>query len=218
MAPDAFHEFFLASAGAAGALVGLLFVAISVASEPVVGTDASVVQQTRASTALLAFVSPLVLALVALIPGSNIGYVAVIYGVTGLVFTAAAARRLLRAHRRESDRGHLWASVKTARQLAGLAAVMVLELWGGAHLIAAPHASASLDTVATAMIVSVAAGIDRAWAMVGGRQDSLRTHLGDLFAPADDHDPASLRASTRPARRDEDTTRPEPAPPPAVDS
>jgi hypothetical protein len=73
MVPDDFRDFFVAAAGASGALVGLLFVAISVKPDRVIGAAAQTIHQVRASTALTAPANPLVLALVALIPTANPG-------------------------------------------------------------------------------------------------------------------------------------------------
>jgi hypothetical protein len=57
------HEFFAASAGVAGALIGLLFVAISVAPKRIIGPDASEVHGVRAAAALTAFTNALAVAL-----------------------------------------------------------------------------------------------------------------------------------------------------------
>ena len=58
MVPDGFNDFFLAEAGAAAALIGLLFVAISVAKERI---TSSIVEQARAASALTCFMVPLAL-------------------------------------------------------------------------------------------------------------------------------------------------------------
>jgi hypothetical protein len=80
-----YRELFAAIAATAGALTGLLFVAISVAPRrgPVSGLP--VIQQVLAAAALLAFINALAVSLFGLVPGTNVGYPAVVLGVIGIL-------------------------------------------------------------------------------------------------------------------------------------
>jgi hypothetical protein len=49
MVPASFHDFFSGCASVAGALIGLLFVALSVSQEKLTGEDASTEHQARAA-------------------------------------------------------------------------------------------------------------------------------------------------------------------------
>lgn len=67
MVPEEFHDFFVAAAGVAGALIGLLFVAISVVPGTV-GEAGRAVARLRPAAALSAFLNALVVSLLALVP------------------------------------------------------------------------------------------------------------------------------------------------------
>ena len=82
MVPDNVHDFFAASASVGGALIGLLFVAITVAGEPG-GPRAPAqaqIHRIRASAALTGFTNSLTVSLFALIPGHKLGYTSIARG------------------------------------------------------------------------------------------------------------------------------------------
>jgi hypothetical protein len=89
-----YREFLVAIAGAAGSLTGLLFVALSVAPRHPLNPGPTVIQQVRATAALLSFSNALAVSLFGLVPGNNVGYPAVVLGVIGILFTAAGARSI----------------------------------------------------------------------------------------------------------------------------
>src|ERR1700722_14112433 len=90
------HEFFLSSAGVAGALIGLLFVAISVSRESIVGEGASEVHAMRAAATMTAFTNALTVALFGLVPQINVGGVAEVVAIVGLLFVIGALVRVFR--------------------------------------------------------------------------------------------------------------------------
>ena len=94
----AYREFLSAIATSAGALTGLLFVAISAAPRRRHrGSDASpaVIQQVRAAAALVAFFNALAVSIFGLVPGGSVRYPAVVLGIGGILFTAAGMRSVL---------------------------------------------------------------------------------------------------------------------------
>src|ERR1700691_2559170 len=71
--PRSYLEFMITSAGAAGAMIGLLFVAISLRSELVFGPNAPGKVKTLASSSFTSLVNAFSLAMLAIVPGTNIG-------------------------------------------------------------------------------------------------------------------------------------------------
>ena len=84
MVPEAFHDYFVASTGAGAALVGLLFVAVSIAPERTVMSGAPVERQAVATSAYTALLNAFFLSLVALLPQTNLGWAALVLSLIGL--------------------------------------------------------------------------------------------------------------------------------------
>jgi hypothetical protein len=87
-----YQHFFSAPAGASATLIGLLFVAVSVAPEQLVGERALGLHGMRSSMALAAFGSTLLLSLIALTPHARIGWPATIIGAIGVAYSVTTAR------------------------------------------------------------------------------------------------------------------------------
>ena len=178
MVPDSFHDFFIAEAGASGALVGLLFVAISVAPERLAASQ--ILDQARASSALSALVTPLILALVGLLPGAQLGIAAIIVSVAGLLFVAATLRRFFSVPKqnRESPRGLV--------SLAGFTVAILVILGYGIVSLVQPQYSGAITAIASATIASLLFGVDRAWALIGGRDRGRAMAIVDLVKGEDE--------------------------------
>ncbi len=181
MVPESIHDFFVASASVAGALIGLLFVAISVAAGRLAQEEerAQQVHRIRAAAALTAFTNALVVSLFSLIPGHKIGPAALVAAILGLVFVVAALLSLIRRHQMRR------AVLRDTLFLLFLAVTFVVQLSQAAEVLAQPGNSGSVNTIASMVIVCFLIGIARAWELIGG--PSI-TFTGEVTALVRRHD------------------------------
>ncbi len=196
MVPESIRDFFVASAGVAGTLIGLLFVAISVAAGRLGPEKSGSVKagaqlnRIRASAALTAFTNALAVSLFALIPGHKIGVATVAVAAVGLLFVAASLLSLIRLHQVR------WAVVRDALFLVGLAVVFVLQMIYGVAVLAGPGTAASdagdVNAIAILVVMCFLIGVSRAWELIGGPEIGLVREVtalvrsrGDADAPED---------------------------------
>jgi hypothetical protein len=170
----AYRDLFVAIAGAAGALTGLLFVALSVAPRPRIGQQPDVIRQVRAGAALVAFTNALSVSLFGLVPHNQIGYPAVVVGVGGLLFTLGGLRSIL-------------ADPAARRRIRGQLALIVLllgvfgfEIGAGINSILAPHTDAPIDVIGNLLAASLLIGVARSWELVGDRDTGFVSSIAAL--------------------------------------
>jgi hypothetical protein len=169
-----YRDLFVAIAGAAGALTGLLFVALSVAPRPRTGQQPDVIRQVRAGAALLAFTNALSVSLFGLVPHNEIGYPAVVIGVGGLLFTLGGARSIM------GDP----AARRRIRSQLGLIVLLLgvfgFEIGAGINSIVAPHTDAPIDVIGNVLAASLLIGIARSWELVGDRDTGIVSSIAAL--------------------------------------
>jgi hypothetical protein len=166
------HEFFLGSAGVAGALIGLLFVAISLRPERALSVDDSEIRGIRAAAALTAFTNALTVSLFGLVPATNdVGGAATIVAIVGLLFVSGALFDAIPAWRGGRVRA------RDLVFLLGLIVVFAIQLVVGFELHENEHDTGYLQTICDLVIVCFLIGITRAWELVGGPDVGLGHQL-----------------------------------------
>jgi hypothetical protein len=187
MTPENLHDMFLASAGVAGALIGLLFVAISIEHDRLTAQDADQVQRVRTRAALTAFTNALTVSLFALIPGHGLTYSSISVGAAGILFVLASVlsvRRMARSHRTRTGR---------MRNLTFLFAQLILfgfQVYWGTRLAIHQHDTDAADNIAILVIVSFLIGIYRSWELIGGPEIGFGRELRALVRERQDAPPA----------------------------
>lgn len=191
-----FRDLLVAVSSAAGALTGLLFVAMSVTPRGQVAQGPQIIRQVRSAAAILAFTNALAVALFGLVPGTNVGIPALALGLIGVMFTAASVR---------SIRG----SQATVRQQLQQVSLMLLllgifgtELVAGFIATVRPSSRTPLETIGYALAASILVGISRAWEFVGDIDTGLSASIATLLGrtrPWDRAEPGDDKATEPPA-------------------
>ncbi|HJT59215.1 MAG TPA: hypothetical protein VJ761_22100 [Ktedonobacteraceae bacterium] len=191
MVPPEFTNFFLASAGAGAALIGLLFVAISIAPENTVMAGAPLERQAMATSAFTALINAFFFSIVALVPRTNIGYGAVILGLLALSSSLLLAWNLFR------QRQHWQDTVRRTFLIIVSVTVYGYQLYNGVILFINP-ADANAIYALTMLVIGVyGVGLTRAWQLLGARYYGLTGWLSIMHemnekppVTADQHSPA----------------------------
>jgi hypothetical protein len=176
--PVSFHDFFSGCATIAGALIGLLFVALSVSSEYLRGENARTDHQVRAGAAFSALVNTMVIALFALLPTTDLGTVGIILSAVGLGTTAALIFALAREDKRIGP--------TDISMFLVLLVLYGLQLANALRLEHTPHNVALVVNQGELAVVFFLFGIARSWQLVGAREFGLMTAVASVIhRPAD---------------------------------
>lgn len=198
MIPPEFANFFIASTSAGAALVGLLFVAVSIAPEQTVTRRAPMERQAVAGSAFTALINAFFLSLVALIPNFNFGAVIVPLSCLCLATSLIQAWQLLR-----QPRG--WQSLLRRAFLVLLSlALYGLELSNALQLLNAPSQVGIVYALVACLLGVFALGLIRAWELLGVHRYGLFGWLSPLrdlndaesFSPAENSHAATGHPAT----------------------
>ena len=188
MVPEAFNNFFLASAGIGATLVGLIFVAVSIAPEHIVQANAPIERRAMAASSFTALLNAFFISLGALIPGI-IGSLTLVMSALGLTTSSLLAWNLLKERER-------WQNV-VRRVFLILVSFIIFgfEFYYAILIIKEPDNVGNFYTLAALLLAVYGIGLTRAWQLLGAR----RFGLGGWLSPLRELD------ETKPIRTHEET-------------
>ena len=170
MVPASFTPYFTATATAAGALIGLLFVAVSLRSDSVFGEGATAQGRANAGSAFTALVNCFFVSLVALLPQTGVGDVSITLAIISVLAT-------IRLHR-EVGRMHLQLGMLVFGLLT-----YVAQLVNGVLAEVYQHSNGYVYFAAFLMIGQVSGALTRAWSLVEGRHLVAAAQQAEPAAP-----------------------------------
>lgn len=190
MIPQALSGLFVAGGGAAAALLGLLFVAVSIRPERL--TAATSAESAIATNTLLALVDAFFVSFGALLPATTCAWVALAIGLVALAGNALLAYTLL--YRELNPR-----LVRHRSLLVGAAfAIYALQCWFAVRLLLDPGESAPAYGLAHVLLAVFALGIVRAYGLTGVRPVGFAAWLGPRHYTESPEPEKSPPGETRP--------------------
>jgi len=177
MVPLEFETFFLASSGASAALIGLLFVAVSIAPERVFGAAVQTVRQAQALSAFTALANVFFISMASLVPSIQIGAVVTIIAIPASLQTLA----LLALVKQWREQRIMY---RGAVLFLGSALIYAFELYLGIQLWRGPVNSAALTGLLELILGAYAIGLGRAWELLGAPRFGFLTNVFALLPRA----------------------------------
>jgi hypothetical protein len=177
-----FEPFFTASVAASAALIGLLFVSVSVAPERIFGPEADPRRQAQAISAFSALANVFFISMSSLIPGVLIGVVVtIIAGASTLQLLGLLARvRTLGLATARNYRANLITALRGGILFVVSAIVYGTELYLGLLLWTRPSTGALIGLLEV-LLGAYAIGLGRAWQLLGAPRLGLVNYLLDFL-------------------------------------
>jgi hypothetical protein len=174
MVPEKMVNYFIASTGASAALVGLIFVAISLAPKETVMSGAAPERRAVAGSSFLALVNIFFISLAALNTSDTLGWPVLVLSTIGLVHSLWLGIPLFT---RKRSRGRLIPNI-----LLVLLSLVVYanELYHAVNLLHDPGDASNVYGLAGTLQYVYAIGLVRAWELLGVEQIGIGRWLNPL--------------------------------------
>jgi hypothetical protein len=170
-----FQPFFSASVAASAALIGLLFVSVSIAPERVFGLQSDAVRQAQALSAFTALANVFFISMMALIPQVLFGLVVTIVSLPAIVQTLALLS-LVKPWRLSGILG------RGMFLLLASAAIYGYELSVGIQMWRSPGSVGNVINLVFILIGAYAIGLGRAWELLGAPRTGVLSYLWALLS------------------------------------
>jgi hypothetical protein len=167
--PD-FQPFFSASVAASAALIGLLFVSVSVAPERVFGQQSDAVRQAQALSAFSALANIFFISLMSLVPDVRFGIVVTVVSIPAVLQTLA----LVGLARQWRSAGLVARGVflfLTSAAIYGYEFILGLQLWR------VPTNKEALINLLLVLMGAYAIGLGRAWELLGAPRSGFIAYV-----------------------------------------
>lgn len=174
MTPAAYQPFFTASVAASAALIGLLFVSVSIAPERVFGKDAEAGRQAQALSAFTALANVFFISMGALMPDVPIGIMVTIVSLPAVLQTLALLGRARQWRAQQALFRGLFLFLASA-------VVYSFELYFGIQLWREPSNAGWLSGLLDLMLGTYAIGLGRAWELMGAPRGGMIFGLMDIL-------------------------------------
>jgi hypothetical protein len=175
MVPSDYTNFFTTAATTGGALIGLLFVAISLAPERTVLASAPLEARIVSAGTFTAMLNAFFISLGALLPRTNIGWFAIVWSIIAIVNSLTQARALL-------SPWPSWQNVLRRTWLTVLSLCLyIIELVCSIQLLFSPANETPVFYLGLSVLLIYAIALIRAWELLGVQRTGLMAWLNPLY-------------------------------------
>src|SRR5579863_4265549 len=175
MVPPEYFTFFMTAAGAGAALIGLLFVAISLAPQRTVQPGAPVVARVISSSTFTALFIGFLISLGAVLPHWNIGILTLILSLMGVINSLSQGWLMLRPW-------PSWQNVVRRMWLITVSLYLYVQTFIRAiQLLMTPNQEGLVFTIGGLLMGIYSIALLRAWELLGVQRTGLLAWLNPLY-------------------------------------
>ncbi len=169
-----FQPFFLASVGASAALIGLLFVSVSIAPERVFSDQSEPVRRAQALSAFTALTNIFFISMMSLVPAVTFGPVVTIIAIPAMLQTIALLGLARQWHAIGIIARGLFLFLASAG-IYGYEFALGIQIWRN------PTSKDALITVLLVLMGAYAIGLGRAWELLGAPRQGFISGAIETF-------------------------------------